>query len=149
MRLTIYVHGRPAPQGSKDLSSAGQLLERSPYLPSWRAAVKAGAFAAYKDAGIDPRQLPIFGPGVPVTIERCWFYVTAEQCRAADTDAPVGPPDADKLLRSTLDALGGARKGTARLYADDAQITKMLDIDKRRGVLGGALIIIRERRATD
>jgi crossover junction endodeoxyribonuclease RusA len=149
VRLTIHVYGRPAPQGSKDLGGAGQLLEQSPYLPAWRVAVKRGAYEAYREAGIDPARLPLFAAGVPVTIERCWFYVTAEQCRSAGTDEPVGGPDIDKLLRAALDPLGGAKRGSARVFADDAQVTCVKDLQKRRGVTGGALIIIREREAKD
>jgi len=149
VQLTIYVFGRPAPQGSKELGSAGQLLEQSPYLPAWRQAVKRGAYEAYKAAGIDPAALPLIPAGTPVIIERCEFYVTDEQCRAEGTDEPLGTPDIDKLLRSTLDALGGAKGGTARVFADDGQVKRIRDLAKERPAPGrptGALIIISDGR---
>ena len=146
MRLTIIVRGRPAPQGSKQSGGAGQLLEQSAYLPAWRAAVKIGAYRAFADAGIPHDSLPVFGRLVPVVFERCDFYVTAEQCLAEGTDEPLGAPDVDKLLRSTLDALGGARRDTARLYADDSQVKGFESgpWKHRAGLYGpGAFIIVR------
>ena len=149
--LIISVKGRPAPQGSKDLGSAGQLLESSPYLPAWRQAVKVGAYRAYQAAGIRHSELPLFPPGKPVTFERIVFLVEPTQCRAAGTDEPIGEPDVDKLLRATLDALGGARgkQATARLFADDSQVTATGQLRKARPVPGvalydrpGALIIV-------
>lgn len=149
MRLIIYVYGRPAPQGSKDLGSAGQLLEQSPYLPAWRTAVKRGAYEAFKTARVDPGALPLFPAGAVVVVEQCTFYVTDEQCRAEGTDEPIGPPDVDKLLRSTLDALGGAKRGGARVFADDAQVKKVRELSKERPEAGrptGAMIIISDGR---
>jgi Holliday junction resolvase RusA-like endonuclease len=149
VRLTIQVEGRPAPQGSKHLGGAGQLLEQSPHLAAWRQAVKLAAWRAFKGAGIDPAHLPVFGPNVPVIIEQCTFFVGADQCRGDATAEPVGTPDIDKLLRSTLDALGGQRQGSARLFADDAQVVRIEKLSKCR-VYGmfvpGALIIVSDGR---
>lgn len=146
MKLTIRVKGRPAPQGSKSLGSAGQLLEQSPYLPAWRTAVKVGAYKAYQEAGISHTELPLFRAGTPVTVEWCVFLLHPEQCRIEGSDLPLGEPDVDKLLRSTLDALGGAKKwATARVFADDAQVWRVCDLSKRRPQVGedpGAFIII-------
>lgn len=132
MRLTIVVHGRPAPQGSKELGSAGQLREASPYLPAWRQAVIIGAYETYRTAEIQPASLPLFSAGVPVVVEELTFWVAREQCQAMGTDEPVGKPDVDKLLRSTLDALGGAKGRNARLFADDSQIVEIKHMSKRR-----------------
>lgn len=146
MRLDITVIGRPAPQGSHGLGSAGQFLDASPYLAAWRRAVKIGAYQAYRQAGLSA-SLPVFPAGTPVTVERCTFYVDREQCRAAGTDEPVGDPDIDKLLRATLDALGGAKKETARLFADDAQVVAIRDLSKTRAMADpGALIIVSDGR---
>lgn len=148
MRLTIYVYGRPAPQGSKQSGGAGQLLEQSAYLPAWRQAVKVGAYRAMSDAGIAPRQLPLFGAGVPVYVERCTFYVEPDQCRAVGTDDPIGTPDVDKLLRATLDALGGAKR-MARVFADDSQVVGIEGLGKQRPAPGrptGAFIIVSDRK---
>lgn len=153
MRLVIRVAGRPAPQGSKKRGTAGQLRESSPYLPAWRRAVVIGARRALLDAGIRPAELPLFPLGVPVLVERCVFIVTDRQCRGEATDEPIGEPDIDKLLRATLDALGGARKETARVFADDSQVTAINGLRKTRPIPGvpgyeapGALIIIGQDR---
>lgn len=149
MRLGLNVFGRPAPQGSKELGGAGQLLEQSPYLPAWRAAVKVAAYKAYKAAGISHTSLPVFPAGVPVIIEACTFYLDADQCRAEGTDEPLGAPDIDKLLRATLDPLGGAKRGSARLFADDAQVVEIRELRKTRAATNGArgaLIIVSDGR---
>jgi Holliday junction resolvase RusA-like endonuclease len=146
VRLHIIVLGRPAPQGSKEQGGAGQLLESSAYLPAWREAVKLAAYEAYGAAGVDPETLPVFGAGVPVIVELCTFYVTPEQCCAAGTDEPIGTPDIDKLLRSTLDALGGRKRRSARLFADDSQVVEIRRLSKQRqtvpGGKTGAYIIV-------
>lgn len=145
MKLSIVVFGRPAPQGSKERGPAGQMRESSAYLPAWRAAVRVGAFQTYAAAGIDAQTLPVFPAGVPVYIERCSFYVGPEQCRAEGTLLPLGRPDIDKLLRSTLDALGGARAQTARLFADDSQVISISGLSKERAGhpdRTGAMIIV-------
>lgn len=152
MILTIRAIGRPAPQGSKDLGAAGQVIESSPYLPAWRQCVRIATFRAYAAAMIDPLNLPVFAAGRPVTIERITFYLRrGEQGGAADAEYPVGDPDVDKLLRATLDALGGRteKAKTARLFADDSQVIKIKDLGKEWAPTpeaAGALIIVSDGR---
>lgn len=140
MRLIIEVFGRPAPQGSKELGGAGQLRESSAYLPAWRTAVKIGAYSAYRRAGIDPHALPVFPAGVPLHVEQCVF------CMAPEQGLATNKPDIDKLLRSTLDALGGAYGKSARLFADDSQIVRIDGLRKvaatAESARPGAYIII-------
>lgn len=149
MRLTIAAIGRPAPQGSKQLGGAGQLLEQSAYLPAWRQAVKIAAYEEYRRRGIIPSSLPVFGPGVPVVIESLTFFVGPDQCRANGTDEPLGTPDIDKLLRAVLDALGGAKgnHSSARCFADDSQVVEIRGLRKVRATTQtGALIVITDGR---
>ena len=147
MKLSIAAIGRPAPQGSKQLGGAGQLLEQSAYLPAWRAAVKIAAYEEYKRRGIRPDQLPVFGPGVPVIVETLTFFVGPTQCRADNTDEPIGTPDIDKLLRAVLDALGGQQQGSARCFADDSQVVEIRGLRKLRAPgQTGALIVISDGR---
>jgi len=130
--LIVRAFGRPAPQGSKN----GSGREASIYLPAWRAEVKRAALQAMLDAGRPP--LPLFPAGVPVTIERCAFFVPWD---------PVGTPDIDKLLRSTLDALGGSRAAGARVFADDSQVVSIDGLSKvncsAAGQPPGAWILIK------
>lgn len=150
MRLYITVRGRPAPQGSHELGAAGQFRDSSPYLASWRQQVRIGTMREYARLGIRPEELPLFPAGTPVIIEQCTFYVTPEQCRAAGTDEPIGQPDVDKLLRATLDGLGGAKdpKKHARLFADDSQVKRIRELSKERPAIEsyGAYIIIGDGR---
>ncbi len=146
MRLSIAAIGRPAPQGSKQLGGAGQLLEQSAYLPAWRQAVKIAAYERYRLLGIDPASLPVFPAGVPVIVEQCTFFVGPDQCRAEGTEEPTGTPDIDKLLRAVLDALGGA-KGSGRVFADDAQVVEIRALRKLRATSQtGVMIVISDGR---
>jgi hypothetical protein len=146
----IRANGRPAPQGSKELGTGGALLESSAYLPAWRQAVRIAAFRAYAGAGISPAGLPLYPAGRVVRFERIVFVVTEQQCRCDGTDEPIGTPDVDKLLRGTLDALGGSKdpKHSARLYADDSQVKTIGLLDKTRpmNIAGyerpGAVIVV-------
>jgi hypothetical protein len=97
------------------------MRESSPYLPAWRAAVKLAAYERYRELGITPEDLPWFTGPVAV---RLMFWLDGERVDVA--------PDIDKLVRSTLDALGGSRRG-ARAFDDDARVIS-LGVDKvRRG----------------
>lgn len=153
MRLVISVSGRPAPQGSKRGGSApGTMIEQSVYLPAWRQAVKTAAWRAYREAGIRPDQLPLFPLPQGVAFEVITFRVIrGEQCGAAGSDLPAGAPDIDKLLRSTLDALGGGRKETARLFQDDSQVLGIRCLQKvwatdANGLGPGATLIVTDGR---
>lgn len=145
MRLHLRVVGRPAPQGSKHLGGAGQLLEQSAYLPAWRAAVRIAAYRAYAETGLPADLLPLFPRLDAVHVEQMTFLLGHDQCRVNGSDEPIGTPDVDKLLRSTLDALGGARRQTARLFADDSQVARISNLSKQyaRGMdKPGAIIVI-------
>lgn len=109
-RLSITVAGRPAPQGSKKQGAHGQMREQSTYLPAWRAAVKRATYEAYRAAGIEPDVLPLFWGPMAVHVT---FRLPAG--RRAD-----GPPDLDKLLRSTFDALT-----EARVWEDDSRVIRV------------------------
>jgi Holliday junction resolvase RusA-like endonuclease len=106
-QLVVSVLGRPAPQGSKNIGEHGQMREASVYLAPWRAAVKRACYERFKALGIAPAALPLYRGPVAVRIA---FYL--------DTgDRIDGPPDIDKLMRSTFDALT-----QARVWEDDARV---------------------------
>ena len=152
MILTIRAIGRPAPQGSKDPAGAGGFVESSPYLAAWRQCVRIAAFRAYATARIDPAALPLYPAGRPVRLERVTFYLARGQQGGPAAGAhPVGDPDIDKLLRGTLDALGGRtdKSKTARLYADDSQVVSIGELGKEWAPspeAAGALIIVSDGR---
>lgn len=114
-RFMVVVRGRPAPQGSKVLGEHGQMRESSAYLPAWRAAVKRAIYEQYKALGVEPDALPYIRGAVGISL-----LFTLPNGRRAD-----GPPDLDKLARSTWDALTAAR-----VWEDDGRVVRAL-MDKR------------------
>jgi len=107
----VTVPGRPAPQGSKKMGAYGQMRESSPYLPAWRAAVKAAVYAGYEVRGVRPEDLPLFRGPVAMGVT---FWLPGP----ARID---GPPDLDKLLRGLWDALT-----LARVWEDDSRVVEIL-----------------------
>ena len=127
-RLTVVVRGRPAPQGSKRLGSGGQLREQSAYLPAWRAAVKQVVYEQYRLLGVEPADLPLLRG--PVAFG-CTFWLPLG--RRVDT-----PPDLDKLLRSTWDALT-----SARVWEDDGRVVEIDWLAKVADETTGADLTVR------
>lgn len=121
--LTIVVHGTPAPQGSKRHLGKGVMVESSKRVKPWRQDVK---YAALKACGDEYETL--IG-AVALTV---MFYMPrpkghyrtgryAGELRAGAPDYPAGKPDLDKLVRSTMDAIG-----EAGVWRDDAQVVTVL-----------------------
>jgi Endodeoxyribonuclease RusA len=128
--LRVVVSGRPAPQGSKQYGQYGQMREQSAYLPAWRRAVKKAVYEWYRQVGVEPADLPLFVGAVGCSIT----------FRLDTGDRIDGPPDIDKLLRSTFDALGKPPVG-ARVFEDDARVVRANVQKIPAGALGpGALI---------
>lgn len=86
------------------------MLETSKYLPAWRAAVKKAAYQWMQWHGIRAEDRPVFVGRVGFLGD---FYFTPEQGSADD------PPDLDKILRATFDALT-----QAGLWEDDARVRR-------------------------
>ena len=148
--LTFAVFGVCAPQGSKNgfavkknkqYTGKVAMVEGSKKVKPWRQDVK---HAALEHLG--PEHQPLT---CAVDIEVTFFlarpqshYRTGRFAHLLRDAAPTRPavkPDVDKLLRSTLDALG-----EAGVFADDAQVT---DVTARKRFadtrLPGALITVR------
>lgn len=111
MSLTFFVHGTPAPQGSKRHVGGGRLVESSKTLPAWRTAVTDAARAAWQ--GRAPIDTPV---AVALTI-----YLPRPK-RSRFKVYPAGPPDTDKLQRAVGDALtaSGVIRDDARIVHWDA-----------------------------
>ena len=92
--IAFYVNGIPAPQGSKKHVGKGVMVEVSKKLKPWRKAVTAAAIQANVD------KIQFTGP----TKIRVIFHMPRPKCRKHDVWHII-PPDPDKLLRSTFDAL--------------------------------------------
>lgn len=124
--ISLYVRGRPAPQGSKRLTATGGMVEQSPYLVGWaggwkggkargrriHGAVEVGVYSWYRDHAVTPDELIggyLKGP-ISVSIT---FYLEPWH-------GPIDePPDLDKLARATFDALTAAR-----VWADDGRVVE-------------------------
>ena len=134
LRLTIVVHGDPAPQGSKRYAGhrlntasgrvSAVLLEQSKRVKPWRQRVHAAALAAIRDY---PGWQPLDGP---IAADMVFTVRTKPDSRPVwwprDTRwskhfhwRPASSPDLSKLARSTEDALT-----TARAWKDDARLVE-------------------------
>ncbi|MEZ7005611.1 RusA family crossover junction endodeoxyribonuclease [Streptomyces sp. AD55] len=126
LRLTIVVHGRPAPQGSKKYaghrrnSASGRisavLVEQSKRVKPWRALVTKAAMDAMLDAHLAD---PLDGPLEAEIIFTVRKPASAPKRRRTwPTTRDSG--DLDKLLRSTFDGIADAQA-----VADDARIIRV------------------------
>jgi len=123
--IAFTVRGIPAPQGSKRHVGGGVLVESSNKVAPWRQDVRRAAEDAMNG------HLPFDGPmEVVVTF-------TLAKPRTVKREMPHVRPDLDKLVRSTLDALG-----SAGVYGDDSQVVHS-DALKVYGIIPGASIIVR------
>jgi len=135
--LTLTVHGTPAPQGSKRHVGNGVMVESSKRVKPWREAVKHAALDALRvgpedEQGMAERIGFPFGTA-PVEVSIAFalprprsHYRTGKNAHLLRDDAPehVGTrPDLDKLIRSTLDALG-----EAGVWRDDCQVASLIAV---------------------
>ena len=149
--LVITVHGTPAPQGSKRHVGRGIMVESSKAVKPWREAVKWAALEQLDGEALE-RTGPLFADAVILRVEFVMprpkaHYRTGKHAHELRPDAPhlvARKPDVDKLLRSTLDALG-----EAGVWRDDAQVASVsarkVYLDNGTGPVG-ARITIREAR---
>lgn len=105
----FHVTGVPAPQGSKRHVGNGRMIESSKKVKPWRAAVQLAS--ALARGFLDPLDGPLV-----LSVD---FYLPAP-AKSKFGDKPAGPPDLDKLLRSTCDGLT-----SSGIIADDARIVSI------------------------
>ena len=138
--LHFTVRGIPGAQGSKRHVGRGIMVESSKKVKPWRSDVKAAAEVALDEAG---QSVPLDGPvkvGLVFTFVRPKsHYRTGRNAHLLRDNAPTHPigrylGDADKLARSTLDALVAAG-----VLADDSLVIG-LAVDKAWGENNGAEI---------
>jgi crossover junction endodeoxyribonuclease RusA len=125
--ISFMVVGDPAPQGSKKHVGNGVMVESSKRVKPWRQDVKDAALTAIAD------WQQTHGPWTPMTgpvAARIVFvlkrpqshYRTGTHAHVLRDDAPTYADkgdDADKLLRSTFDALTAAG-----IWIDDRQVAR-------------------------
>ena len=124
--MRIVVRDTPAPQGSKRAfvnrhTGRPSVVESSAKVKPWREAVKHAALDVL--GGYDVKNYLTDPVSVTVTFTLArpkGHYRTGKNAHLLRDSAPrypAGKPDIDKLLRSTLDALGAAG-----VWRDDAQV---------------------------
>lgn len=132
-RFTLFVPGRPVPQGSKTAfisKSTGRpvVVDKDQRLPRWRAAITSAAIEY--QAELMHTQPTLYaglpwegGIGVKVVfvLERPKGHFgtgkNASAVKASAPDHPATMPDLDKLLRAVFDALTDAQ-----VWRDDGQV---------------------------
>lgn len=148
--LTIVVHGTVAGQGSKRHVGRGILIESSKRVKPWREAVRAatvhaiGEWEASCEAGCHGRVWQPYAGPVRVNVKFTFtrprsHYRTGRFSDVLRPDAPVfkaSPPDLDKALRASFDAITDAG-----VWTDDARVVYVL-ASKSYGDRPGAEIAI-------
>lgn len=132
LRLTVVVHGRPAPQGSKKYAGhrrnaksgriSAVLVEQSKRVKPWRALVTAATRDAIT-AG-HPSHAPVHTPPLDGPLE-AEIVFTVRKPASAPKRRRTWPitrdsGDLDKLLRSTFDGIADAAA-----VVDDARIIRV------------------------
>jgi Holliday junction resolvase RusA-like endonuclease len=127
LRLTITVHGRPAPQGSKRYAGhrlnaasgrvSAVLVEQSKRVKPWRALVTA---AAYEAVLADPQVFePLDGP-LEADIAFTVLKPASAPKRKRTWPTTRHSGDVDKLIRSTFDGIADAEA-----IVDDSRIIRV------------------------
>lgn len=146
--IRFFVHGQPAPGGSKTgfaIKKGGVYTGRVAIIDAggqrtkeWRQAVSAAAMEAMRLA----ESVPLTG-AIEVELffqiprPKSHYRSNCVQLKPGSPSCHVTRPDCLKLARSTEDAM------TGKCYADDAQIVREV-IEKAFGDTPGCWITIRE-----
>ena len=121
--LSVWVAGRPAPQGSKRHVGRGVMIESSKAVKPWREDIRQAWLAHQGDWG------PGF-VGEAVVVKLVFVMPRPTATPKSRTPAAVKRPDLDKLIRAVFDAIG-----SAGVWADDSQVVTV-HAHKRLAELG-------------
>jgi len=128
--LSVWVAGRPAPQGSKRHVGRGVMIESSKAVTPWREDIRQACMSVVWSTGngTDRRGHLSFDGAVVVKLVFVMPRPTATP--KSRTPAAVKRPDLDKLVRAVFDAIG-----SAGVWADDSQVVTV-HAHKRLAELG-------------
>jgi Holliday junction resolvase RusA-like endonuclease len=120
--ISIRAHGKPIPQGSKQIVR-GRMIEANKHLRPWRRTVRAAAEDAARYH--DTITTPVFVRATFLLERPAGHYGTGRNASAVKTLAPAYPctrtgGDLDKLVRACLDALTDAA-----VWADDSLVVDL------------------------
>ena len=117
---SVFIPGRPAPQGSKRHLGNGIMVESSKAVKPWRVDV-AWAVRAHFPTPLDGA----------VRLELEFVMPRPKSAPKRSTPPAIKRPDVDKLARAVLDAITGV------VVADDSQIVELV-ASKRIAEIGEA-----------
>lgn len=152
--VLVSVVGLPAPQGSKRHVGRGIMVESSKRVRPWREAVKQATLDVLTVGPVDEQGMAerVGFPfdREPVVVDVVFrlprprsHFRTGRHAAELRGDAPTlvsSRPDVDKLLRSTLDALG-----EAGMWSDDCQVAGVVAVKMYAAPaeVAGAQIVVR------
>lgn len=113
-RVSFWVPGAAAPQGSKRHVGGGRLIESSKAVGPWRERVALVAHQAMRDAG---NTGPYTGA---VAVVLSFVLPRPKSAPKLKVVAATKRPDLDKLARACLDAITGV------IVADDSQFVGLI-----------------------
>lgn len=117
---SVFIPGRPAPQGSKRHLGNGIMVESSKAVKPWRVDV-AWAVRAHFPTPLDGA----------VRLELEFVMPRPKSAPKRSTPPAIKRPDVDKLARAVLDAITGV------VVADDSQVVELV-ASKRIAEIGEA-----------
>jgi crossover junction endodeoxyribonuclease RusA len=123
--LSVWVAGRPAPQGSKRHVGRGVMIESSRAVKPWREDIRQACLSL-----VSLGRVQTLEPGQPVVVKLVFVMPRPTSTPKSRTPAAVKRPDLDKLVRAVFDAIG-----SAGVWADDSQVVTV-HAHKRLAELG-------------
>lgn len=120
--LTVFIPGKPAPQGSKRHVGGGVMIESSKAVKPWRQDVR--------QALLDEAGQPLTRFEGPVLVRADFVMPRPASTPKRVTPPAVKRPDLDKLVRAVLDAVG-----SAGVWADDSHVVRV-EASKRLAEIG-------------
>jgi crossover junction endodeoxyribonuclease RusA len=124
-QLTLFIPGRPAPQGSKKYFGPKQVVEMSQHVGAWRDDVRAACLREWGTRG---------ALDAPLFLEVEFVHARTAGAPKGWTPSKTSAPDLSKLVRSTEDAIT-----SAGVWRDDARVVatlswkRMAEIDETPG----------------
>lgn len=111
MSLSLFVPGRPAPQGSKRHVGKGVMVESSKEVKPWRESIRWAVLEwAHGELNAEG----------PMSVRLVFIMPRPASTPKRRTPPAVKRPDVDKLVRAVLDALS-----SAFVWRDDSQVVEL------------------------
>ena len=123
--FTLFVRGKPQPQGSKRHVGGGVMVEAVKGVAVWRIDVRDALNLAWHE---EPRDGAVF-------VRLDFAFLRPKSVSEKKRPHMTVRPDVDKLARAVLDAMTGV------VLSDDALVVK-LEVEKRYDSVQGVDILV-------